>query len=147
MHHFTESGLDYIWLKNGYRDGHGPNGPMMVISHPDGLHELVAQSVVDLPRPLQSAEIRYLRHHLSLSRSALADLLGVTELALAQWEMGKSVIPFAPDKLLRLTIRAKGNGRVTLRRAMQTMSWDMEATPAAISLVFQEARARWSSAD
>lgn len=147
MYHFTESGLDYVWLKNGYREAHGLHGPMIAVSHSDMLHELIAQAVVDLARPLQNAEIRYLRHHMSLSRSALAESLGVSELALAQWEMGKAVIPFAPDKLLRLMIRAKGNARVTLRRAMHTVNWDMQTTPKPARLVFEETRSRWSTAE
>lgn len=103
MYHYTDSGLDNIYLVNGYSIENTPYGEAVAIEDIDGLHKVIGRWLVELPKPLNGAEFRFLRHELDLSQKKLAQIMGKTELSVGRWEraVGKPVEPLA-DRFIRL---------------------------------------------
>lgn len=104
-YHYTESGLDNVWLENGYTvEMHPHYGELISFKNVRGLHEAIGRWLVAQPRTLTGAEFRFLRVELDLSQKALGRMLGVTEQALAKWEKarGKEVASRSAERLLRL---------------------------------------------
>lgn len=113
MHHYTESGLDNVWLKNGYTVRKTPYGKAVAVSDADALHEVLAVWLTRKEGRLTGKEFRYLRGMLCLSQLNAAGLLGVTEGAVSLWERtGK--VPAASDALMRLLVleKLRGDGKV-----------------------------------
>jgi DNA-binding transcriptional regulator YiaG len=104
-HHYTDSGLDNVWLENGYTIEEHPNyGPLISIKNIRGLHEAIGRWLISQPRTLSGAEFRFLRLELDLSQKSLGLILGITEQAVAKWEKAreKPVANKAAERLLRL---------------------------------------------
>lgn len=113
MHHYTESGLDNVWLKNGYTVRKTPYGKAVAVVDADALNKLLAVRLTKKEGRLSGKEFRYLRGMLCLSQLNTARMLGVTEGAVSLWERtGK--VPSASDTLMRLLVLEKleGDGKV-----------------------------------
>jgi len=104
-YHYTECGLDYIWLTSGYSVVDAPGGRQVVIKDIDGLHELIGRYLIDNKGSFTGKEIRFLRHEMLMSQALLAKLLGVSEQAVARWEKGKADVPKPAETLIRLLYR------------------------------------------
>lgn len=102
FHHFTECGLDNVYLVNGFRLEESAQGTIISIEHLDGLIQAIAEHLVFARKTLNGREIRFLRHHLNLSQRALGTLLAVDEQTVARWEKGKTRVDGAAERMIRL---------------------------------------------
>lgn len=101
MYQYQESGLDNVWLVNGYSVIDDPDyGECVSISDTLGLHKAIAHNLIFNKPRLTGAEFRFLRKELDLSQKALSDLFGNEEQAVARWEKTGKVPKWA-DRLLR----------------------------------------------
>jgi DNA-binding transcriptional regulator YiaG len=144
MYHYVESGLDNIWLRNGYVEEDTAYGPTVAFKDILGLHESISLAIVEQAGKLSGAEIRFLRRQMEMSQVSLAELIGVTSQSLALWEKAKAPITPPSDKLLRLIIKGHYSGQVTVRRAIDALNHRDQEGHAA-RLVFQEADKKWKS--
>ena len=111
---YTESGLDNVWLENGFKiETHSNYGDLISIVNPRGLHEVIGRWLVGQPRTLTGAEFRFLRTELDMSQRTLGEILGTTEQSIAKWEKArdKSVANKAAERLLRLAYINYFDGR------------------------------------
>ena len=114
MYHYTDSGLDNVYLVNGYNEIDTPYGRAVSVEEIDGLHRAIADWLLNLPKPLNGKEFRFLRHELDLSQKKLGRLMGKSELTIARWEKrtSRAVDPVA-DRLIRIIYAEfDGNGEV-----------------------------------
>lgn len=125
-YHYTESGLDNVWLENGYVVRTHPNyGEGITITNVRGLHQAIGEWIIAQPRPLFGAEFRFLRIELDLSQRRAGELLGTTEQSVAKWEKAraKHVANKSAERLLRLAyaeyIHGKPEFSVILDRLTQ----------------------------
>ncbi len=81
-YHYTESGLNDIYLANGFE----MNAGRLRIHDIEGLHRAIGRWLVSTRKQLSGGEIRFLRHELELSQVTLSTLLGVTERTVIRWE-------------------------------------------------------------
>ena len=101
LYHYSESGLNNIWLASGFIRRDTPYGPGVAVERAVELLELLAMNLVDKPARLTGKEFRYLRGMLLLSQASVAQAHGVSEQVVSLWERhGK--VPKANDVLLRL---------------------------------------------
>ena len=106
FYHYTESGLDNVWLASGFIRHETPYGPAVAVERADELLELLAMDLVDKPSRLTGKEFRYLRAMLLLSQASVAQAHGVGEQVVSLWERhGK--VPKANDFLMRLDYLAR----------------------------------------
>lgn len=100
-YHYTECGLDNVFLVNGFEYVDTVNGGRtVVIRNIDGLHETIGMMLVKERKELSGKEFRFLRNELLLSQAALAKMLGVKELTVGRWEKGQP-IPRSAEAVVR----------------------------------------------
>jgi len=119
--HYTQCGLDNVWLANGYDAKTTPYGKAVAVHDVDGLHALLAAQLAKNPGPLTGKEFRFLRAWLGMTQETLAGRMGVTEGALSLWER-KDAVPGLNDKMLRLMVLAKTDGNATVRDAIERVN-------------------------
>ena len=102
MHRYVESGLDNIYLENGYRIHRTPYGEGISIEDTEGLNRAIGRWLVSRPRSLTGAELRFLRLEMEATQKDLAGILGTSEQTLRLWEKHrKKPMPGPADRLLR----------------------------------------------
>lgn len=77
-YHYTESGLDNVWLE-GVTVYSCPNCELESADIPDleGLHNLIAKDLLLTPLPLRGIELRFLRKETKLKLKEFAEILEV----------------------------------------------------------------------
>lgn len=121
-YHYTECGLDNVYLMNGFEVTETPYGPGVIFHDVDGLHLAIGLQLADQSAPLTGAEVRFLRHELDLSQKVLAGLLGVDEQTVARWEKNKATIPGPAQRLLAAFYREQANGDQGVAAALHRLS-------------------------
>jgi len=58
---YTACGLDKFWLPNGYEVKATRHGEAVAVNDVDGLHQLIANTLIDKPGRLTGKEFRFLR--------------------------------------------------------------------------------------
>ncbi|HEY4941317.1 MAG TPA: helix-turn-helix domain-containing protein [Rhizomicrobium sp.] len=113
MHHYRESGLQNVWLRNGYRIVGTPYGEAIEIEKVEQLHRAIARAVQARPR-LSGKEFRFLRTEMNLSQEALAQMIGNSAQSVALWEKGRGAPKWA-DRLMRALYREHVEGNANLK--------------------------------
>lgn len=115
MYHYKDSGLDNIYLVNGFEKHETAYGAGVAIDDIDGLHKAIGKWLATVPKLITGAELRFLRHELDLSQKKLGLMMGKSEQAIGRWERGsaKAIDP-AADRLIRIFYveHVEGNGSV-----------------------------------
>src|ERR1044072_482302 len=77
-YHYTESGLDNVWLE-GITVYSCPTCEVESADIPDleGLHKLLAKDIILTPLPMRGVELRFLRKETKLKLKDFAEVLGV----------------------------------------------------------------------
>ncbi|MDX2142895.1 MAG: helix-turn-helix domain-containing protein [Rhodospirillaceae bacterium] len=114
LYHYRESGLDNVWLLNGFERHKTSEGSAMSFKNIDGLHQTIARALIAKSSRLTAKEFRFLRTELDLSQKALGDVIGASEQAVARWERGITPVPAAEDRLLRALYREHADGNAKL---------------------------------
>ena len=104
-HHYTESGLDNVWLDGGVKHYETADGPGVSIDDVDGLDAVIANWIVERKSYWSGRELRFLRKRLDLSQKGLADLLGYSDQQVRRWEKEEAEMPNPASRLLRLLVR------------------------------------------
>ncbi|WP_421998156.1 helix-turn-helix domain-containing protein [Roseovarius confluentis] len=94
--HYTDCGLDNIWLTGGVETIDTPYGKATSIRDLDDLHCEIAKEIATNAISngnMRGQEFRFLRVELDLSQRALARLLHSTEQQIRRWENDKVAIP------------------------------------------------------
>jgi len=101
-YHYTECGLDYVYLLGGYELSDG----QVAINNIDGLHQAIGRFIITNRKNLSGKEVRFLRIEMGMSQDTLAKLLDVSEQTIHRWESGKtSDVPKPAEALVRLLYR------------------------------------------
>ena len=116
--HYTACGLDNVWLENGFMVKPSALGEVVSVQDADGLHHLLAMTLVQKPGLLTGKEFRFLRVQLGLSQEALGQLLGFSENAVSLWER-KDTVPLTCDHWLRMCVWAKLAGNTKVADALE----------------------------
>lgn len=133
---YKESGLDNVFLENGYRieeDG------SIFIEDINGLHTAIAEKLVFAPRKLKGREIRYIRHYLDLSQKTLGEILGVDYQTVLRWETSKNKITNTAERFLRGLLYEVVNKNARFIEVMDTLSdLDNDREPQQIDFSHEE---------
>jgi DNA-binding transcriptional regulator YiaG len=129
MYHYLESGLDNIFLENGYRVHKTSYGEGVSIQDTAGLHKAIGRWLISLPKPLNGAELRFLRLEMETTQRDLAGFIGTSEQSLRLWEKHRKKplptsggAPGSADRLLRAIYAEYIGGDGTVRRMVDRLS-------------------------
>lgn len=142
---YKESGLDYVWLENGFTIEDHPNyGQLVSIQNVRELHDQIGMWLATLPRRLTGAEFKYLRTELDNSQRVLARLLGVGEQSIQLWEksQNKAIANQAAERLLRAMYMDCLKPDSQLKAMMERIT-DIDADLAATELHLANADTKW----
>lgn len=114
MYHYTECGLDNVWLENGYVSKKTAYGKATSVDDAIGLHKVLAMELTHKKGKITGKELRFMRTVLGMSQDGLGKCMGATEQSISLWERTGKVPQYA-DSLVRLLVSEKlnGNSKVT----------------------------------
>lgn len=142
MYQYKESGLDNVYLENGYRIHKTAYGEGISIQNTEGLHKAIGRWLVSLPKPLNGAELRFIRLEMDTTQRDLAGILGATEQTLRLWEKHRQKsMPGPADRLLRTLYSEYIGGDGSVRRALERLAAFDQLERA--EACFQETNHRW----
>lgn len=102
-YHYTECGLDNIYLINGFEICNHADGNSEIFIHDiHGLHQTIGMLLVFKQGPLIGSEIKFIRTTLDLSQKALGKILGLDYQTILSWEKNKTNISKTADHLLKI---------------------------------------------
>lgn len=102
MYHYTMCGLDYVFLRSGFRVRQTDYGSGVSIKNAEALDWAIAAIIITSPPRIRGQEVRFLRSLLHYSQNALANELGVKRITVARWEgVPNTPIPGTADRALR----------------------------------------------
>lgn len=101
MYHYTECGLDNIYLLNGYTITTYDGEECLSIHNVDALHHSIAVYITACARNLTPKEFKYLRLEMNFSQKTLSEKFGVDVQTIARWEKNQTPIPRTADILIR----------------------------------------------
>ena len=108
-YHYTECGLNNVWLINGFSRVKTPYGPGLIIDDIEGLHRAIANVLVRDKLRWSGGEFRFIRKELNMSQKSLADIFGKDVQTIARWEKSGRV-PKMADRFLRTIYRDHSDG-------------------------------------
>jgi len=76
--HYTECGLDDVYLVSGYERETTPYGDGIIIRDLDNLHKAIGIYLVQEKKVLNGKEIRFLRKQMDLTQSELSRYFGLS---------------------------------------------------------------------
>jgi DNA-binding transcriptional regulator YiaG len=99
---YTGSGLDGIFLKNGYTIVKTSYGQGVRIEDVDGLHRAIARDIIRQKTPMTGHQFRFLRKEQDLIQEEAAAIFRVDVQTIANWEKrGTAEIAGPPDVAMR----------------------------------------------
>jgi putative transcriptional regulator len=120
-YHYTECGLDNIYLVNGFDYVESPRGRGVVIKNRDGLDQAIGRYLIWEKKKLHGKELLFLRHQLDMTQKLVADLLGVDVQTVARWEKGAE--PSGPaQRLMRVLYQEKIDKNPDIMRLLEELS-------------------------
>jgi len=97
-YHYTECGLDNVYLFSGYDIELDPEyGETVSVKDAAALHVAIGIALCQTKKTLSGAELRFLRKEMELTQSRLAGLIGSTAQSVARWEKSETPQPTAAD--------------------------------------------------
>ncbi len=121
MYHYTESGLNSIWLANGYKIHATAFGKGVAVEDVDGLPRCIALHLINNKPNMSGAEFRFLRKELDMSQANLATAIGKDAQSVARWEKHGRV-PKMADRFLRVIFQAYTYGHEEIRELVERLS-------------------------
>ena len=121
-YNYTECGLTNVILVGGVTIKETPRGQVFHIDDQEGLHRVIADSLLSEKKRLSGRELRFLRHELNMTQGVLASLLGTDEQSVARWEKGQCKVPGPADRLIRFLYREKTNGNPAIVEPLQALA-------------------------
>jgi hypothetical protein len=107
-YHYTECGLDNVWLVNGVtRKKFGKRGYAVMVHDQKGLWASIARDIVHQDSRIVGQEFRFLRSMLDLTQTDLGKRLGYTDgQRVASWEKARHrPVPVIADAFIRASYR------------------------------------------
>lgn len=141
-YHYTESGLQNVYLSNGYKTRQTEGGEAVAIADVEGLHQAIGRELAIRPH-LTGAGLRFLRKELGLSQHRLGATVGAAVESVSLWER-RGRIPKSADRIVRAMYLEHLDGNAHITQMIQRLI-DMDSQPEE-KLVFTDSPHGWRMA-
>lgn len=148
-YHYTESGLDNVYLMNGFEITPLPEGDEEIYIHDlSGLHKAIGLSLILKQGALNGKEVKFIRAMLDFSQKTLGKMLGCDYQTVLLWEKERHVIPKMADHLLRVIFYSylhpeKDKLIFDLVNDLSERDAKADETPAMEKMQFKEVNHHW----
>lgn len=119
--HYTDCGLDDVYLLSGYEVEHTPYGEGISVRNVDQLRKAIGYHLTRQKKTLSGKELRFLRKELDLTQSNLGKMLGLSAQQVARWEKEESDISGAADILVRALFIQHVCGKLDLQELIKSL--------------------------
>ena len=103
IYHYTECGLDNIWVHGVMIETDEEGMECYTIPHIRALHKAIAREIVAAPG-MSGAELRFLRTEMGMYQTDMAKLLHKTALTISRWERDEK--PIDPNAMAIIRLQA-----------------------------------------
>jgi DNA-binding transcriptional regulator YiaG len=142
MYHYTETGLQNIYLSNGYKERKVSGGKAVAIIDLEGLHKAIGRNLAGKGY-LTGAEFRFLRKELDFSQSRVGALVGSSEETVSLWER-RGRVPRGATRLLQAIYLETIDGDVEFRKLVEQLA-ELDRVHQE-RLVFEDTATGWKEA-
>lgn len=123
LFHYTDSGLDWVFLANGYKIQETRYGTGVSIERADELHDVIALDIATLPFRLRGQEVRFLRSYLDMSQHEMGRLIGLSRSQVARIEAERDKpVTEAADRAARYFIALRRGEHDLADRLLELMN-------------------------
>lgn len=141
-YHYTESGLQNVYLSNGYKTRKTAAGNAVAVVDADGLHRVIGRHIASKGY-MTGAEFRFLRKELDLSQTRFASWIGMSEEAVSLWER-RGRVPKSACRFMQAIYLEKLDGNVSITEMVERLAnLDREQED---KLVFEDTDSGWREA-
>ena len=142
-YHYTECGLDNVYLENGFDILPDRKGDIGVAIHNiDKLHAAISHDIINQGQKMNGNEFRFLRTLMGCSQSALAKLMHTDAQSVARWEKEKNYNPVA-DTMLRTLYMLFVDGNEDIRDILERLA-DIDDLDQKIR-IYKARRGKWTA--
>ena len=120
MYHYTESGLQNVWLTNGYKVKKTTAGNAVAIVDADGLHQTIGRAIARKGY-MTGSDLRFLRKELDLSQTRFGSLVGSSEESVSLWER-RGRVPKSASRLMQAIYLESIDGNVKLKELIERLA-------------------------
>ncbi len=120
MYHYTESGLQNVWLANGFKTRKAPGGKAVAIADADDLHRVIGR-VIASKGYLTGGELRYMRKELDFSQARFGMLVGASEESVSLWER-RGRVPKSASRLMQALYLETIDGNVRVKELIERLA-------------------------
>ena len=109
-YHYTECGLDNVWIANGFsRKKFGAHDCAVMVHDQKGLWDVIARQIIDQDSRIVGQQLRFLRSMLDWTQTELGKRLGYNDgQRVAAWEKAAhKPVPVIADAFVRGVYREK----------------------------------------
>lgn len=100
-YHYTECGLENVYLLSGYERQIGPYGEIVRVKHADDLHRIIGVHLARDKKVLSGKELRFLRNAMDVTQDELGKLVSVTGQTVARWEKDENPVTDSAASIIR----------------------------------------------
>ncbi|MFZ2736650.1 MAG: transcriptional regulator [Burkholderiaceae bacterium] len=141
-YHYTESGLQNVYLSNGYKTRKTEAGLAVAIADAFGLHQAIGRHIASKGY-MTGAEFRFLRKELDLSQTRFAHWVGASEESVSLWER-RGRVPKSACRFMQAIYLEKVDGNVRITEMVERLAnLDREQGE---RLVFEDTLSGWREA-
>ncbi len=142
-YHYTECGLDNIYLLNGFELTKTKEGEEISIHDINGLHKTIGMILASKQGLLLGKELRFIRHMLDLSQKAFASLIGVEPQTVGRWERDEVIVSMTADHFIKMIFLAYIEVPDIYNRINEIAEIDAKEDLSMDKLVFEEDHGKW----
>ena len=143
MYQYKQSGLDNVWLADGYKIINTPYGEAVQFEDANSLDLAIANALIHQKEPLTGKEFRFLRQQIGMSQNDVATFMHVDAQSVARWEKGQTSLPFANEAIMRFIYSSYQEKDAKIYPILETMKVIDKARNSRLILSFDKDKTNW----
>lgn len=141
-YHYTECGLDDVYLVSGYEREATGYGEAVSVKKADDLHVEIGFYLATEEKMLTGKELRFLRKEMGLTQAELGQYVGLDAQTVARWEKDQYPVTPAADIVIRL-LYLEHIGRLPEKLREMLNKLDERDAPREETMLFEKTNGNW----
>ena len=147
MYQYKQSGLDNVWLVNGFEVISTPYGNAVKFENANELDGAIAKALLHKNEVMNGKEFRFLRQQIGMSQNDVARFMQLDVQTIARWEKEQVALPFANDAILRFLYSSYEEKDAQILPMIETMKIIDKCTNSKLFLSFDTKKTHWDTTE